>query len=121
MKFSLKMLQLVKDNSQPFNVVRKIEGHLGDDGSWVDEQELQFESNFMVTTARKEQEQMINIGTTSYQLVKIRQMKNEENLLQVNDTFMFNGFNFKIIKPKIYMEHFSDFYTYFATTEADAQ
>ena len=120
MKIDIRMEKLIRNNSQVFNVIRKQNGHLDDGGNWIDEVDEKFESNFMVTTAKKEQENLINIGTTSYQVVKVRQMKDEDNLLQVNDLFVFNGFNFKIIKPKLYMEHVSDFYTWYAITEVDA-
>lgn len=120
MKFNIKMIQLVKDNSQPFSVTRKQNGSINEDGSYDGGQEITFLSNFMVTTAKKEDVNLLNIGNTSYQLVKIRQMKDDTNLIKENDEFVFNGFNFKVIKPKLYMEHVSDFYTWFALTEVDA-
>lgn len=121
MKFNIKMIQLVKNNSQPFEITRKQNGSLGDDGSWNEGQKLTFLSNLMITTAKKEDESLLDIGNTSYQLVKIRQMKDDTNLIKENDEFIFNGFNFKVIKPKLYMEHFSDFYTWYALTEVDAR
>lgn len=121
MKFNLKMLELIKNNSQPFEITRKQEGHLDDDGSWIDGLQITLICNLMITTARKEDESQLNIGNTVYQLIKIRQMKDDENLIQENDMFQFNGLNFKVLKQKLYMDHFSDFFTWFAVTEVDAK
>lgn len=121
MKFNLNMLELVKNNAQPFEITRKQEGYTDDSGNWVEGLQVTLLCNLMITTARKEDESQLNIGNTIYQLVKIRQMKDDTNLIKTDDTFQFNGLNFRVIKQKLYMDHFSDFFTWFAITEVDAQ
>ena len=120
-RLSVKMQSLVQDNSDEFIIKRTVNNsdNISPDGEFIPNQEISLSTRFLVTTLRKEDYQQLNIGNTSRQIVKVRQMKSEPIQLQLGDRFDFLGMNFKIYKPKLYMPHFADFNSYYAITEAD--
>lgn len=117
----VKMESLVKDNSDEFIITRneKDSSSISPDGELIESPPISLTTNFLVTTLRREDYQQLNIGNTSKQIVKVRQMKNEVVQLQLGDRFEFQGMKFKIYKSKLYMPHFTDFNVYYAITEAD--
>lgn len=119
-KFEFKMKNLIETNSEPFLVTRTVSGGLQPDGSYEEGGSVDILMNLLITTAKKEDYSLFNIGNTSFQLVKIRQLKSEKDLIKQGDKLTFEGFNFKVVKPKLYLSHFSDFNVEFAITEADA-
>lgn len=119
-RFNIRMEKLIKDNSDEYSITRGIDGGLTPDGEWVEGTLEIIKMNLMITTAKKEDYDELNIGNTTKQVVKIRQIKSEPTHIQQDDKFTFNGLNFKVIKDKLYQSHFADFIVKYATTEADA-
>ncbi|MGL5712968.1 MAG: hypothetical protein ACRCX2_08110 [Paraclostridium sp.] len=119
-RFNIRMEKLIKDNSDEYSITRGIDGGLTPDGEWVEGTLEIIKMNLMITTAKKEDYDELNIGNTTKQVVKIRQIKSEPIHIQQDDKFTFNGLNFKVIKDKLYQSHFADFIVKYATTEADA-
>lgn len=119
-RFNIKMEKLIKDNSDEYEITRGIDGGLTPDGEWVEGTTEIIKLNMMITTAKKEDYDELNVGNTTKQVVKIRQIKSEINHIQQDDKFIFNGLKFKVIKDKLYQSHFADFIVKYAITEADA-
>ena len=117
----IKMQSLVQDNSDEFDIIRSIndESSISQDGEFNNVEPISLTTRFLATTLRKEDYQQLNIGNTSKQIIKVRQMKSEPIQLQIGDRFEFLGMKFKIYKRKLYMPHFTDFNVYYAITEAD--
>lgn len=110
---------IVSDASMEYVVKRKNSGRL-ENGNWIEEVELNLIMNLMISFAKKSDYQLFNMGGLSYQLIKIRQMKTDINLIKNKDTFVFEGYNFKVIKPKLYANNTLPFYIWYAVTEVDA-
>jgi len=116
-KFQIDMREIVSDNSENYTLTRKSEGSFDEYQNWVDGSETTLSTRFMVTTANKSDYKLFNMGSLTFQLIKIRQMKDETNQIKLGDTFQFNDYNFKIVREKLYSSETLNFKVWYATTE----
>lgn len=117
MKFNFE--KLISKNTSKISVSRKSTGEVVD-GEWVQGLIRLYQMNLLITTTRKEDLQYLNVGQTTKQIIKIRQLKTDLNQIQLNDTFEWRGYKFRVNKEKLYSDDFSDFKTFYAITEGDA-